>query len=112
MAEFRLGTVGKPIRLFVKEVDPATGLKTAKDLSTAQVQQIKFNKPRGGAVVTQTSTFVTDGTDGGLEYPFVDGDLDETGTWEVMAYWELLNGEKDHSSRANFKVGKIIGEGA
>lgn len=52
---------------------------SAVDVSTATVQ-IELTKP-SGTKETKTATFVTDGSNGQIQYVTVSGDIDETGIW-------------------------------
>lgn len=88
----------------VKIVDCDTGL--AIDISSATVKQIVFEDPLG-AVVRQTASFVTDGTDGWLEYSVVDGDLDMSGTWKIQGYVEGI-GFKNSSTTTTFEVSDVL----
>ena len=76
------------------------------NISGATVKQFKFQKP-SDATFDVTALFVTDGSDGKLEYQWVEGDLDEEGTWNVQAYIEDAAGEW-HSDIEEFDVGENI----
>lgn len=80
----------------------------AVDVSTASTKQIKFTKP-DGTVETKTATFVTDGTDGVIQYVTVDGDLDMTGGWKATGYVEGLGGFTGHSTDHEFRVEPVPG---
>lgn len=75
-------------------VETVAGVRTPVDISTATTKNLIFRKTATGTVVTKAGEFVTDGTDGELEYdPDVDGTLDdisdfldESGIWEVQGY--------------------------
>ncbi len=72
------------------------------DISTATTKTITFEKP-DGITITRAGSFVTDGTDGVLEYVSVDGDLDIGGNWRLQAYADI-GGWAGHSDIVNFKV--------
>jgi len=74
----------------------------ALDLTTATIKQIKFGKPDGVTVI-QTASFVTDGSDGKIEYVTVESDLDVVGKWKLQAYVEM-GGGKWHSTMDYFNV--------
>lgn len=57
---------------------------TATDISSYTTKEFVFTKP-DGTTTTKSASFVTDGSDGKLEYQFVDGDLDAAGLWRVHA---------------------------
>lgn len=75
-----VGEYGNLIELTVK--DPETG--QAADISSYTDLSVKC-KSESGKEVTRDATFVTDGTDGKLEFTFEDGDLDEEGEWKLQA---------------------------
>lgn len=59
------------------------------DISSATTKQIVFRKP-GGALLTKSGTFHTDGTDGLLNYttakPGGVYDMDTIGRWQIQGY--------------------------
>lgn len=55
---------------------------TAMDVSAATDVMIRFIKPDGVTNVDKTATFVTDGTDGKIEYEVEAGVLDTAGRWQ------------------------------
>lgn len=59
---------------------------TAMDVSAATSIAFRFMKPDGVNYVDKTATFVTDGTDGKVEYEMEAGVLDTAGTWEWQAH--------------------------
>ncbi len=54
------------------------------DVSSATTQEIKIKSP-DGTVTTKTSTFVTNGTDGKIEFVSIAGDFDRDGVWRIQA---------------------------
>lgn len=74
----------------------------AVDISDATVKQIIFKAKRKGTF-SKDATFYTDGSDGKLTYTSVEGDLSETGSWQLQAYVETPAG-KWHSDIVNFTV--------
>lgn len=73
------GDYGQPIEMTIKDVD--TG--QAADISGySSLQELVFTKP-DGSVVAKTAEFVTDGTDGKIDYTTESGFLTE-GFWEVV----------------------------
>ncbi len=55
------------------------------DISTATIKKIRLRKPTG--VMTEvTGVFVTDGSDGKLQYTTIANDLIGFGRWEAQAY--------------------------
>lgn len=73
------------------------------DISDATNLTIYFYKP-DGTILTKTATFVTDGTDGQIKYPSVDGDLDQSGIWRIQAKIDFGAGSSYHSPIKSFKV--------
>jgi hypothetical protein len=72
------------------------------DISTASVKQVKFKKP-SGTVVVKTANFVTDGSDGLVQYFFESGLIDEEKIWSAWAYVEI-GSWKGRSTTYNFLV--------
>lgn len=60
----------------------STGL--ALDISGATTRRIDVRNTRTGAVNQNAATFVTDGTDGQLQYTTTAADFDAAGLWEVQ----------------------------
>lgn len=77
----------------------------AVNISTASVKQIKFKKP-GGASVTKDADWVTDGTDGLIQYFFETGLIDEVGLWTARGYVEIGTW-KGHSTVYQFAVRSV-----
>lgn len=72
------------------------------DISTATIKQITFKKPSGTKIV-KDAVFVTDGTDGKLQYTSISGDLDEAGKWYLQVYLDMT-GFTGHSDFDDFVV--------
>ena len=88
----------------VQLLDCDTGL--AIDISAATVKEIIFEDPLG-AVVRKTATFMTDGTDGYIEYTTITGDIDMSDTWTIQGYIEGV-GFKNSSTTSTFNVSDIL----
>jgi hypothetical protein len=58
----------------------------ALDISGFTDYDIKFKPPLGGDLMTVDAVYVTDGTDGKLQYTTVDGDLSVKGVWKVQGF--------------------------
>lgn len=97
-AEIHVGDVGTAFKITVKDEDEAV-----IDISTATLKQIWFQKA-DGTVVTKTASFVTDGTDGQMQYVTEDDDLDQTGKWKIQGYIEIGASRKVHTDISEFKV--------
>ena len=61
------------------------------NISSASTKQIIIKKP-GGATLTKSAVFSTDGTDGIIYYSAVSGDLDETGTYKIQGKVIITDG--------------------
>ena len=90
---FILGSYGMSLRYLVKEINASTG-----DLETANISAatglLFFLRTPEHELIQKTATFVTDGSDGLLEYAFVAADLPRgrktlVGQWEVQPQFTL-----------------------
>jgi hypothetical protein len=77
MSTPKVGDYGTVFEITLQDQDGA-----AADVSGATTKQIIFRKP-GGTVVTKAADFVTDGTDGKIDYTAASGDLDTAGDWRI-----------------------------
>jgi hypothetical protein len=64
---------------------------TVLDLSSASPITIIFTKPDSSQFVREAS-FVTDGTDGKIEYTIQDGEIDTAGDWKYQGRITFING--------------------
>lgn len=77
----------------------------AVDISGATTVSMIFLKP-DQTTITKTATFVTDGSDGKIQYETVDGDLDQSGLWHIQGYVDISSGDTIfHSEIGGFLVG-------
>ena len=74
-------------RMTIKDQDDA-----AVDVSGATTKEIVFERPDGTSV-TRDATFLTDGTDGIVEYQAVGGDHDIAGPWRKQAHVTIASGD-------------------
>ena len=96
MREVHKYQIGLQFRITLSDSDVVV------DLSNYTTHQMIFRKP-SGEILTKTASLYTDGTDGILYYTSIDGDLDETGTWQVQC--QLTNAVESHRSDiASFRV--------
>ena len=79
--------IGTIFRLTVKDADG-----TAIDVSTATVKFIYFQKPDRSRL-KKTAAFLTDGSEGIIQYVGVSGDIDQIGDWQVQGYVETSDGK-------------------
>jgi hypothetical protein len=63
------------------------------DLSAVTSYDLEFRKP-DGVCVTKTPSFVTDGTDGKIQYTTLTTDLDQAGSWSVQSI--VIDGANDY----------------
>ena len=83
----QVGDIGTIIRLTIEDGG------TAVDVSSATTQQIILQSPtQGDAAVVKTSSFLTDGQDGIIQYTTVADDLDTAGRWTVQGKVVLSSG--------------------
>ena len=75
---------------------------TVVDISTASTKQLIFKKP-GGTILTKSTSFVTDGTDGKMQYVSVDGDLSDDGVWKMQGKG-IIGGNTFSTDITSFKV--------
>ena len=75
---------------------------TVVDISTASTKQLHFKKP-GGTILTKSTSFVTDGTDGKMQYVSVDGDLSDDGVWKMQGK-VIIVGNTFSTDITSFKV--------
>ena len=99
--DLHVGDIGTILRITIKEG------AVAKDISTATVTEFHIKK-KDGSMLTVPATWYTDGTDGKLQYVFVDGDVTVAGKWYAQPYLELPNWS-GHTARVEFMVGTPIG---
>jgi len=101
LEEIHVGDIGTKLVLEIIE----SGV--AADISAATNMRMRFQKPSGDTL-DKAATFVTDGTDGQIQYVTVSGDLDETGWWTRQAFL-TLGSWSGQSSRVRFEVcGNIL----
>lgn len=77
MAKYYEGSIGLTITL-----------DTTVDLTGATIIEIHYKKPSGAT--GEWTASVTDTTK--VQYATVDGDIDESGTWEFLAYVKTAGG--------------------
>lgn len=92
-AEIHLNDIGTVFTATILDEDDAV-----VDISTYTPKQLIFTKP-SATKVTQTASFVTDGTDGQIKYTSIAGDLDEEGLWQLQGIVSTF-----HTNIVTFKV--------
>ena len=75
---------------------------TVVDISTASTKQLIFKKP-GGTILTKSTSFVTDGTDGKMQYVSLDVDLSDDGVWKMQGK-VIIGGNTFSTDITSFKV--------
>lgn len=79
MSTPHVGDIGTVFQITMLDQDGV-----AADISSATTKQILFEKPDPErTVLIKAADWVTDGTDGKIEYVVVNGDLDLAGTWKI-----------------------------
>ena len=101
MATHQYNNIGVAFKATIKEDGVAV------DVSAASTKQLKFKRPDGSSF-TKTATFVTDGTDGKIQYVTVDGDLNMAGAWTQQGYVAGVGGFTGHSTKRSFNVDSNI----
>ena len=99
--EVHKSDIGTAFRVTVQDGE------TAVDVSGATTKQIVFQKPSGTSV-TKTAAFVTDGTNGQIQYVTIDGDLNEAGKW-IMQGYVVLAAWQGHTDIYQFEVYDNLG---
>jgi len=94
--EIHVGTI-VTFEITVKDQDD-----TVIDISTATSKQLIFRKP-DKTKLTKDVIFVTDGTDGKIQYTTSTTDLSQAGKWELQGYIVLAFGGP-YSSIIGFDV--------
>jgi hypothetical protein len=84
------------------QVQVVDSLAVARDISSYTTTQLRFKDP-AGAVTTKTAVFVTDGTDGWLEYERLTGEFDTAGPWKIDAGY-AKTGEQFWTKSGKFTV--------
>lgn len=97
MATHKYNSIGTAFKATIKEDG------VALDVSGVSTKAIDFKKP-DGTVVSKTASFVTDGTDGQIEYVTVNGDLNVVGEWKFEGYVAGLGGWTGASDTHSFVV--------
>lgn len=99
--EIHLDDIGTVFEITVMDGDDVV------DISEATTKEIIFRKP-DGSKVTQTADFITDGSDGEIQYVSVEDDLDQAGAWHIQSYLVLPDDWTGHSDVGDFKVHKNL----
>jgi len=93
MTDFHVGDIGTPIEFEAREDGAAI------DISTATSMDITIKRP-DGTILSVSGAFVTDGTDGKLDYTTVSGDLSVSGEYCAQVKLTLpagtWNSDVDH----------------
>lgn len=79
-SEVHVGDIGTAFRTTI--YDQSSGIV---DISTADSKYLIFKKPNG-TVVQESASFLTDGTDGIIQYVSVSGFIDQPAVWQLQGY--------------------------
>jgi hypothetical protein len=74
-----VGDIGTDFRITIQDCDG-----DIIDISSATSKTIIFKKPNG-SLLTKDADFVTDGTDGLINYIVSSGDIDAAGSWKIQS---------------------------
>ena len=94
--EIHVGDVGTQLVVTVKDNT------TVVDIASATAKYITLKRPDGTSLQKNTS-FVTDGTDGQMQYTTVSGDLSICGSWKMQGKVEITSGDFN-TDITSFKV--------
>lgn len=95
--EIHKNDIGTTFKLTVKDEDDAV-----VDVSSASTKDILIEKP-DASVLTKTSSFTTDGTDGIIEYSTISGDIDAIGKYKIQGK-VILSGSTYYTDVKTFVV--------
>lgn len=76
-------------------------------IDAATTRQLIFRKP-SGSTITKDGSFVTDGTDGKIQYTTEAGFLDQSGAWDVQGYVVFPGGFDGRSDTVRFYVNRNL----
>jgi len=79
MTEVHVDDYGWMLSLSIRDDDGSL-----MDISYADLVEIIFTKPNNTGNIVRTAQFINDGTDGAIYYVIEEGDIDETGTWQIQ----------------------------
>lgn len=94
----QVGAIGATIRITVADPDG-----NALDISTCTRTNNLYLRSPTNRVLIKTPTFVTDGTNGQIEYDTISGDLDVAGNWRAQ-FKLVMGGDTIPTSVTNFPV--------
>ena len=101
--EVHLNDIGTIFRLTIKDQDGA--VVDVSSATGAGQKEILFEGP--GKLMTKTAVFLTDGTDGVIQYVNVSGDHSVVGQWKMQGHVILTSGQWSTAAVA-FPVLNII----
>lgn len=96
------GEYGIVVTVTVNDVDTSA----AANIAGYTTKEALLKSPTDD-VKTNAAAFVTDGTDGLLEFTIADGDLDEEGNWHLQMRLAAI-GQEVRSSIVDFWVGEKV----
>lgn len=98
-----VGEYGKTITLTMKD---SSG--NVQDISTyTSTKNVTAKPPSGYKTVTATASFLTDGSDGKINFSFADGDIDQAGLWECTVTLEKT-GARVRSEMFTMEVSEAV----
>ena len=107
--EIFVGDEGLPIQFYIHTCDETTDphTETPLDVSSATVMDIFLLDPNGVKSSALTGSFVTDGTDGLVEYITTQLTLNLAGPWQGQLQITLASGRKN-TSKISFSVSEPL----
>ena len=101
MKSVRLNNIGTTFKITIKDQD-----SLIVPIETSSIKRLYFKRP-DRTVFYVNASFFTDGTDGIIIYRTIQGDLNQTGIWEIEPYIVIYSGHFTGSS-IKFIVKDII----
>jgi hypothetical protein len=99
MDEITINDIGTDLQITIEDTDIVV------DVSSATALAIVLKSP-AGLETEKVASNITDGTDGGIHYQTLAGDIDETGIWTYRGKVTFAAGRVFHTTRPrSFRVG-------
>ena len=109
--ELFVGDEKVPLQWYVYTCDTTVDprVEAVKDVSGATAMDIVFLKPDGTLTTPVSGSFVTDGTDGLIEYLTLSSTLDQSGPWKGQLDITITGEGKKATSIIEFQVSSKLG---
>jgi hypothetical protein len=86
-------------------LNPAT--KKIEDISDATAMTVKIKRP-DGTLIQKDASFVTDGTDGLMQFTTIADDFSPAGRAKLQACIEAGTGKKHHTTVYDFTINEVL----